>query len=95
MVSSYINCDDTNVPPPPYTPRQDGVATKPDPVARIDSLLDSFRALHHEQNLPHNSKLYVTRQPESMLTEACVKSISPSQDKSPKRRWYRRLLRHV
>ncbi|KAK0217058.1 hypothetical protein IW262DRAFT_1464095 [Armillaria fumosa] len=95
MVSSYINYNDINVPPPPYTPRQDGVATKPDPVASIDSLLDSFRALHHEQSLPQNSKLYVTRQPESMSAEARVKSVSPSQDKSRKRTWYRRLLRHI
>ncbi|KAK0473404.1 hypothetical protein IW261DRAFT_1423619 [Armillaria novae-zelandiae] len=56
MISSSINYNDANAPPPPYTPRQDGLATTPDPVASIDSLLDSFRTLHHEQNLPQNSK---------------------------------------
>ncbi|KAK0235344.1 hypothetical protein EDD85DRAFT_954892 [Armillaria nabsnona] len=90
MVPSYIDYNDANAPPPAYTPRRDGGTPKQDPVASIDSLLDSFRSLHHEQSLPQNSKLYVTRQPESM---ACVKSVSPSKDKTRKWRWSRRLFR--
>ncbi|SJL09391.1 uncharacterized protein ARMOST_12769 [Armillaria ostoyae] len=94
MVPSYIDYNDANAPPPAYTPRHDGGAPKQDPVASINSLLDSFRSLHHEQNLPQNSKLYVTRQPESMSAGACVKSASPPKDKTRKWTWSRRLF-HV
>ncbi|KAK0199919.1 PLAC8 family-domain-containing protein [Desarmillaria ectypa] len=77
---------------------QDGGALKQDPLAGIDSLLDSFRTLHHEQNLPQNAKLYVTRQPEplkSMAAEACTMNVSPSEGSTRKRTKWSRGLFHA
>ncbi|KAK0450379.1 PLAC8 family-domain-containing protein [Desarmillaria tabescens] len=89
MAPSYITYNETNAPPPAYTPHSDGGAPKQDPLASIDSLLDGFRTLHREQNLPQNSKLYVTRQPEPINPMAAQACASPSGKRT---KWSRSLF---
>ncbi|KAK0495554.1 PLAC8 family-domain-containing protein [Armillaria luteobubalina] len=95
MSPSYITYNHMNAPPPAYTPHNDGGAPKQDPLASIDSLLDSFRTLHHEQNLPQNSKLYVTQQPEPLNAMATDKYAKSVEDGTPKQTKWSRNLFHV
>ncbi|KAG7440564.1 PLAC8-domain-containing protein [Guyanagaster necrorhizus] len=88
MPSPFTTYNDA--PPPAYSPHNDGGAPNQDALARLDSLVERFRSLHHPPTVPQNSRLYVTRQPKPIkpITTETITSV-PLYEESTRehRKW--------